>query len=197
MAHGKPSSDPLFQNWIKAALLLKFGKDAISEFLETVLDKFRLITVGGNCAHVCHSCTIFNVIPCQTKKFCNGGKKCKKHDTNDVKKTYRPCPNNVCDKLYLEIKKQFASFEGPSWSQSDATLWCSNVWEIAKCFMSGEYQDKHNIEEYDFGGIISLIINCKFIQSQLSKPYVRQDFRKVIDVPFCKPDHSFYLYMYM
>ena len=182
MAHSKPMHDKLYQNWIKAGLALKFGKDAISNFLGTAIEQFRLNALPGASVQYCDSCTLLNVVPCQTNGFCSSDKSgiCTKHDLSNPSKTHRPCPNGVCDKLFIAIKAQFTSAKGPSWSQSDPTLWCSKVWEIAKCFMPSGYQDKHDVEEYDFSGIMSLIINCKFIQSNLFKQYDFQVFQKVM-----------------
>ena len=158
MAHSKLLNDPLYQEIRKS------------------IEQFRLDTLSANSVKVCHSCTLLNILPCPTNGFCYGRKHCTKHDTTDATKIHRPCSDGVCDKLYIAIKQQYASAKGPSWSQSDPTLWCSNVWEIAKCFMPVGYLNRHDIDEYDFSGTMSLIMNNKFIHNYLSKPY---DLKKI------------------
>ena len=181
MANSKQLNDPLYQNWIKAGLALKLGKDIISDFLGKSIEQLTLDALGGKTIKFCHSCTLLNILPCPTNGYCHitSNKNCKKHDINDVIKTHRPCPSGVCHRIFNSIKEQFASAKGPLWSQSDPTLWCSNVWEIAKLFMPVGYQDKHDIEEYDFSGLMNIIINCKFIQKQLSRPFDVKFYQKV------------------
>ena len=175
-------NDPLCKNWVKACLSLKYGRDLLSDFLHKSIEKFKFETLRGNPVKSCDKCSKLNVIPCPTNSFCSFDNKgnCEKHDPSDVSKTHRPCPNGVCDKLFQAIKDQNAlGGKGPSWNQSDPQEWCSNVWEIAKCFMPVGYEDKHDISDYDFSGIMSLIINSKFIQNDLHTPYNRHFFQEV------------------
>ncbi|XP_060583723.1 uncharacterized protein LOC132739908 [Ruditapes philippinarum] len=59
-------------------------------------------------------------------------------------------------------------YYGPSYKNSDATQWCSNFWEIAKCFMPPDgYKEKASATETDFNGIISVILNHKDFQGKV------------------------------
>ena len=174
-------SDPSYKNWIKAGLALKYAKDILTDFLRKSIDKFKNETLQENFEKQCTSCTLCNVIPCPTNSFCclNKGS-CTKHNTSNVCKMYNPCPSGVCDKVYTAIKLKYAlGGKDPNWKQSNPQQWCSNVWEIAKCFMPVGYEGKHDTQDYDFSGVISLIINSKFIQDDLSQPFHLPFFQKV------------------
>ena len=182
MSHSRDLNDHMYQNWIKAVLALKYGRDILSQFLMNSIEKFISETLRENRVKLCSNCSQCNIIPCGTNSFCYYDNKsnCKKHNASAIITTHRPCPDGVCDKLYLAVKQQYASGgKGPNWNQTDPTRWCLNFSEIAKCFMPVGYADKHDISDYDFSGIMSLIINAKFIQTDLHEPYNLLFFQKV------------------
>ncbi|KAH3753231.1 hypothetical protein DPMN_187865 [Dreissena polymorpha] len=61
--------------------------------------------------------------------------------------------------------KKERSLKGPSWSNTDSTKWCTDSWELAKCYMpSTGYKDKTSAATTDFNGIIGAMYNCTWMQ---------------------------------
>ena len=181
MASQSQLNDPLYKNWIKAGLGLKYGKEILHTFLFTSLTKFRTVKLSGNSIQNCNQCTLLNVLPCPTNGICSRDNKgrCKQHNNFDTTKTFTPCPSNVCDKLQEAISQEHIPGKGPRWTGSDPQCWCSNVWEIAKCFMPAGNETKHDYSEFDFSGIITMLMNAKFIQQDLPQTYDAKTYQQV------------------
>ncbi|XP_052217675.1 uncharacterized protein LOC127835339 isoform X2 [Dreissena polymorpha] len=85
------------------------------------------------------------------------------------------CPkNNLCNAICKQLVKQHRfrsqqnphSCKGPTWINTDASKWCSEPWQISKCFMSKDgYQDVNQAEGTDFNGIVNVIYNCEYFQT--------------------------------
>ncbi|XP_060592662.1 uncharacterized protein LOC132747328 [Ruditapes philippinarum] len=95
-----------------------------------------------------------------TKGICIVGKgQCSFHRNSNY--ILAGCPNRICHNFKSGIQKAHR-YSGPSYKNTDATQWCSNSWEVAKCFMPTDgYKDKASAAETDFNGIISVILNYK------------------------------------
>ena len=178
MANRCEFDDPLYKNWIKAGLSLKYGKEFLHAFLLNSITTFRTTALSANSIQNCNQCTLLNVLPCPTNSICSRdrGGKCRNHCLKDIS---RACPNNVCDKLQQSIAKKHIQGKGPHWKGSDTQNWCSNVWEIAKCFMPAGNETKHDYSEFDFSGIITMIMNAQFIQEDLPVTYDAKNFQNV------------------
>jgi hypothetical protein len=170
-----PLSNSKFFNWIKAALAVFYTKQEIEPVVIDEVKDFQ-----KNCLHTisssnsllagstCSNCCTENLIVCPTNRICNVNRgKCHYH--KNVATQYRPsgCPNKICDNLKSEIQKAHR-YHGPSYKNTDATKWCSNAWEIAKCYLPPDgYKDVSNAGETDFNGIISVIINYKGFEAKI------------------------------
>ena len=56
-------------------------------------------------------------------------------------------------------KQKSQSFKGPSWINTDAPNWCTDPWQIAKCYLSKDgYKDVNQAEDTDFNKIINFIL---------------------------------------
>ncbi|XP_060607621.1 uncharacterized protein LOC132759790 [Ruditapes philippinarum] len=170
-----PLSNSKFFNWIKAALAVFYTKEEIEP---VVIDEVKYFQ--QNCLHTisssnslpagstCSKCCTENLIVCPTNRICNVNRgKCYYH--KNVATQFRPsgCPNKICHNLKSEIEKAHR-YHGPSYKNTDATKWCSNAWEIAKCYLPPDgYKDVSNASETNFNGIISVIINHKGFEAKI------------------------------
>ncbi|XP_052237824.1 uncharacterized protein LOC127849145 [Dreissena polymorpha] len=80
---------------------------------------------------------------------------------------FKQCP--LCSEIGIQIcdnhRFKKGKLKGPSWINSDSTKWCTNTWELAKCYMPPTgYRDKPNANSTDFNGIIGAILNCTWMQ---------------------------------
>ena len=181
MANQSQLNNHSYKNWIKAGLGLKYGKEIFHTFLFNSLTNFRSVNLSFDSTQNCNQCTLLNVLPCPTNGICSRDNKgrCRQHNTLDKAKTSTQCTSNVCDKLQQAIAQEHIPGKGPRWIGSDPQQWCSNVWEIAKCFMPAGNETKHDYSEFDFSGIITMIMNAKFIQHDLPAPYNAKTYQKV------------------
>ncbi|XP_052770115.1 uncharacterized protein LOC128209898 [Mya arenaria] len=161
------------KNWLKGSIALIITKEGLQDLVDgdcrsiqqgihaSVLQA-RNLSPGTTCC----KCLTENLFQCPTRGLCSHFRNCKLHDT--PVKMYRPCPSHICDDFRNEICL-LKIFGEPSWKNSHADRWCSNHWEIAKCFMPPDgYKDVSSFVETDFNGIISILINCKAFQQRLS-----------------------------
>jgi hypothetical protein len=162
----KKQNDSKYHNWLKAGLATLFTKQGIQPLVNNEIEQFhqKLLTDSkGNSIGTCSNCRTENVVVCPTNGICKikYGKKCCFH--KNAASTYKPsgCPKCICDKIYSELEKVHR-YNGPSFRNTDATQWCANPWELAKCFMPPDgYNKVMTADDTDFNGIISVILNFK------------------------------------
>jgi hypothetical protein len=165
-----------FHNWLKGAMSVLFAKEGLSEFVLTEITEFHkdlinsVLTQNGiPPGTLCASCTTANVLSCPTANFCSKGKRCNKHDkTVPDKMPSIQCRNNLCNGIKDGIRTLHRYIQ-PSWNNSDATKWCVDAFEVAKCFMPPDgYSGKRSLADTDFNGMISMIINNKRFQNKMT-----------------------------
>ncbi|XP_053383427.1 uncharacterized protein LOC128549805 [Mercenaria mercenaria] len=172
-----------FKNWIKAGLGVLYTKQGIEPFVHDEIEQFQQKCLSDICNNngfpagtTCSSCCIENVVVCPTNRICNARRgKCSFHRNSATQYLPSGCPNKICHNFKSEIQGAHRYY-GPSYKNTDATQWCSNPWEVAKCFMPPDgYKDATNAADTDFNGIISVIMNYEAFQMKihddLSKPY--------------------------
>ena len=164
MSHDDQLKDPLYRNWVKAGLGIKYLHEGIASYVDIQVKTLHNDFLSdirnnlGNQSGSCSSCKLENVLPCATFGLCSG-KPCRFHRLH----RYTPCPNKVCDKLYKKIKTMHRD-EKPSWKNTDPTKWCTDHWEIGKCFMAETgYYDKQSAVDTDCTGLLSVIVNCLYM----------------------------------
>ncbi|XP_053393400.1 uncharacterized protein LOC128555325 [Mercenaria mercenaria] len=168
--------DERFKNWLKGALAIIFCKEGLEDFVLDEMTQFQrdilqniYTNYGVKPYTVCTFCTTANVLPCGTKNFCSVGKKCFVHDSKVPNKTpNQQCPNRICQRLSDSIRTMHR-FTNPSWKNTDATLWCTDAFYIAKCYLPPDgYGGATSIREVDFNGVISAILTNKRFQNKLA-----------------------------
>ncbi|XP_060600160.1 uncharacterized protein LOC132753683 [Ruditapes philippinarum] len=156
-----------YNNWVKAQLAVFFTKDGLEPFVCNEIQQFQQKCLDDICYNngifsgtICSGCSTENVVKCPTKGICIVGKgQCSFHKNSNY--ILAGCPNRICHHFKSGIQKAHR-YSGPSYKNTDATQWCSNSWEVAKCFMPPDgYKDKASATETDFNGIISVILNYK------------------------------------
>jgi hypothetical protein len=165
-----------FLNWIKAALAILFTKEEIEPVVFNEVVQFQTKSLQDiSTSHklpagsTCSNCSTENIVVCPTNRLCNVNRgKCSYH--RNIATQFNPsgCPNNICHHMRSEIQVAHR-FHGPSFKNTDATKWCNNAWEIAKCFMPPDgYKSVKNATETDFNGIISVIVNFKEFEAKIN-----------------------------
>ncbi|KAH3705667.1 hypothetical protein DPMN_080744 [Dreissena polymorpha] len=150
-------------NWFKACIALNVTKDGLSSFVEAELQKIHT-TVGKSCGQ----CSIEKLLPCPTNGICKkiNGNTCIFHQSQQRQQ----CP--VCDQVKQNITS-LHRFNGPSWRNTQAKRWAAQPWEIGKCFLPPDgYSGVSSVQESDFNGVISIMLNCTHFQTCLSSSCV-------------------------
>lgn len=148
------------QKWAKYALAVHITREGLIDFVKFHINQLKNDLVAKNsrtsAVPTCNSCSTAGVVPCPSKGTCDVIRgKCKFHTSPPTN-----CPNGICNNIQRDIEKEHR-FHGPSWKNTNTNAWCTNAWEIAKCFMPPDgYLQKKSAEETDFNGIISVILNC-------------------------------------
>lgn len=169
-------SDQEITNWLKSQLAINITKAGLQDFVDEEVQNFRtgiLNTVASKFQlpsnTTCSSCCTANLLKCPTKGMCNKSKQnpiCKMHDTPI--KQYRPCPNKLCDNVRDAVMKSHR-FTNLSWKNTSAEKWACNHWELAKCFMPPDgYSGVSCVQDTDFNGIVSVMLNCTHFDSKMS-----------------------------
>ncbi|XP_052214945.1 uncharacterized protein LOC127833629 isoform X2 [Dreissena polymorpha] len=164
-------------NWLKAWLAVDIAKSGLDHFAENEaktlhLNIYNAVWSSVMAPAVCFGCNTANLLNCPTRGVCDkqgANSSCKAmHDT--VTNQPRPCPTNVCNKVLDEIKN-LHRFARPSWKNTRADLWAQHPWQIAKAYFPPDgYTAKNSVQETDFNGIISFMMNCKHFDNKFSFP---------------------------
>ncbi|KAH3824608.1 hypothetical protein DPMN_126445 [Dreissena polymorpha] len=152
-------TDKETNNCIKASIALYVTKQGLTNFLDTQLQNVHSI-VGRSCGN----CTIEKLIPCPTNPYCYKRKrnKCPFH------KSQKPQPCPTCDNVKQNIIL-LHRYGGPSLKNTRAEKWAHDYWEIGKCYLPPDgYSSVSSVQESDFNGVISIMLNCRHFQTCLS-----------------------------
>ncbi|KAH3875336.1 hypothetical protein DPMN_038599 [Dreissena polymorpha] len=157
-------TDKETSNWFKASIALIVTKQGLEKFVDTEVQKVHAAVVAS-----CGQCYTENLLPCPQGKWkCQNTKPCKFHKLPAFK--HRPCPVGVCDKVKKNIES-YHRYSLPSWKNTRAKLWGTSHWEVAKCFLPPDgYIDVSSVQDTDFNGVISVLLNCKHFDMFFSFP---------------------------
>ncbi|XP_045162331.2 uncharacterized protein LOC123527113 [Mercenaria mercenaria] len=145
-------SDNKFNNWIKAGLAILITKEGVQPFVEDEIHNFQINCLRDirqwNNLQEGETCTV-----CSMKDL--------------MSKNYR-CPNNICNNFKDKIQ-QAHQYQGPSFKNTDVSEWCTNPWEVAKCYMPRDgYKEVKSAAKTDFNGIMNVVINHLEVSSKIS-----------------------------
>ncbi|XP_052251305.1 uncharacterized protein LOC127858315 isoform X5 [Dreissena polymorpha] len=182
--------NPETLNWFKAALGMNITRDClldiVKEISQACYDNIRREIKqrhGVLESDICNQCHTSNVLPCGSTNMCCKRKrgKCEFHD---IHKPRNCLNNNLCNEICKQIVIQHRfrsqqnpnSFKGPTWINTDASKWCSEPWQISKCFISKDgYKDANQAENTDFNGIVNVIYNCEYFQTYFKDDLTQQE----------------------
>ncbi|XP_053384542.1 uncharacterized protein CXorf38 homolog [Mercenaria mercenaria] len=178
-------SETKFHNWIKSGLALMHTRNGIQPFVIDEITAFQqtmysgiLTLLGIDTDSKCSACTT-NAIICD-KVF----EKCRRRSCTSF---HRECPERgLCTKVKEKIIKAHR-YHGTSWMNTDAKLWCSDPWQIAKCYMPREgYSTQMSADETDFNGIVNIILNNENFAQKLSAKLTDSEniFRKPLNMMY-------------
>ncbi|XP_052234165.1 uncharacterized protein CXorf38 homolog [Dreissena polymorpha] len=162
-------------NWLKAWLAVDIAKSGLEPFVDNEAKTLhanilKAVWSSSQAPAACIGCHTANLLKCPTLGICNkrgGHGTCKSMHYNAAKQP-RPCPANVCNKAHDEIVKQH-TFSIPSWKNTSAQQWAKNPWEIAKAYFPPDgYAGKTSVQDTDFNGLISFMMNCKHFNNMFS-----------------------------
>ncbi|XP_053406755.1 antiviral innate immune response receptor RIG-I-like [Mercenaria mercenaria] len=160
---------PDYKNWVRAAKSLEYLQQGLAPFvLKEVTDKINTFLQGLHAPQGqinCTICTDANLLPDHPGGQCIS-KDQKQCYCSKQKKKRRPCPNGVCSKLYHFIVQEHRLHE-PLWKNTDISKWCSDIWYVAKCFMTTKCP-ANSAQSTDAAGLLSIIINASFFQQKLT-----------------------------
>ena len=142
MAEPPRSGIPLNRNWCRSwqcvcitqEVFVDLTTDGFERLQREIIDDINTIK-GYTQRTLCTSCKTPNLKPCWTNNRCKGPRRlCESHASPDL--AYTLCKTNgFCGEFVLKLECNHR-FNSPVWKNTDATKWCTEAWEIAKCFMS-------------------------------------------------------------
>jgi hypothetical protein len=182
--------NPDYKNWVRAAKGLEYLQQGLAPFVSTeitenVTNFFKSLPLASGQVN-CNQCTKANLLADHPVGKCNS-KYMNKCYCNIQKNKRRLCPNGICSKLYHFIVQEHRSND-PLWLNSDIARWCSDVWFVAKCFMTSSCGTANSAQSTDAAGLLSIVVNAKFFQQKLTCKidHGKDNFSKVLtSMPFC------------
>ncbi|XP_053381145.1 uncharacterized protein LOC128549070 [Mercenaria mercenaria] len=157
-------ADPLYRNWVKGSLGLKYLKQGLQCPVDRLVQKQHKKLLRevekktGFPAVNCTECTLDNLLPEHTRKKCIQRYKSKCF-CNQQQAGRRKCPNNFCSFFYDLIILAHDE-RNPTWSNTDPRRWYSDHWSFAQCYVSTSgYLDKPSATETDAAGLLSVVLN--------------------------------------
>ncbi|XP_045169468.2 uncharacterized protein LOC123532160 isoform X2 [Mercenaria mercenaria] len=163
--------NPLYRNWVRATLGLKYLQQGLAGFVSNLSDQrhqshlYSYRKVTGSPAHSCTECTADNLLPEHPRKTCIQRYRCKCFCNSPAGR--RSCPNNFCSRFYDLIVLDHDE-RNPVWTNTDPSCWYSEHWSFARCFLAtAGYSDKRSAEDTDAAGLLSILINNIEFRSSL------------------------------
>ena len=144
---------PDYNNWVKGNLILRELKTGLVPFLDDKARDFQKYVLG----HVTASGTVCTV--------CTG---------DDLRKKRYICPSaGICTTVLQVINTEYTHHPPGTVKlmNTNNQAWCDTAqyWEMAKAYISTPgYASKTSAAETDCAGLLTIIVNCKWIQSFLS-----------------------------
>ncbi|XP_053381538.1 uncharacterized protein LOC123557479 [Mercenaria mercenaria] len=166
--------DPLYKNWVRSALSLKYLKHGIHSFVDRIAKQhhkdllFGYRKDTGCAAKSCCECTSENLLPDHPRNGCiqKFRSKCFCNNTGGRRK----CPNHFCSRFYDLIVRAHDE-RNPIWANTDPARWFGDHWATSQCFLGTTgYSDKHTAVETDASGLLSIILNNIELRSHLDCP---------------------------
>lgn len=164
---------PGLVNLVKSLIAMRLAKDGLEPFVQDDLtqyikDLLQFIYSNHNVKEgtICQSCTTLNILPCKTRNFCKLEQgRCKIHNGEALdKKSQVDCPQGICHHIREDLYSSHR-YSSPTWTNTDATKWCTSFIEIAKCYIASGYKDKSDL---DLNAILSVIVNKKSFGPKMS-----------------------------
>ena len=175
MAHKTNLKNPKYRTWVKTGLGLKYLKEGLEQFTVDVMDDQHqaiLMTVrkASKLMHShCNQCQVNTLMPNHVRTKTNhcplGVNDCNCRQPRGK----QTCPNDICGAIYEQIIQLHGSTPpAPYWRNTNATLWCSDPWEIAKCFINAPgYANTTSAHGTDCAGLLQIIVNNLGFHSHL------------------------------
>ncbi|KAH3780556.1 hypothetical protein DPMN_158373 [Dreissena polymorpha] len=152
-------------NWLKAWLAIDIAKSGLEHLADNEAQTFH--------QHIYNQVTSTLKSQSATCTSCN--------TTNLLRN--QKCPNQICDKVCQAIIKEHR-YTKCSWNNTSAPLWQTHYWEIAKCYIQTDgYADKISIQDTDFNGVVSFMLNCTRFDRKFSFPITMG--RPTLNKPAC------------
>ncbi|XP_052226174.1 uncharacterized protein LOC127841393 [Dreissena polymorpha] len=149
-------------NWLKAWLAIDIAKSGLEHFADNEAHNFH--------QHIYSQVTSTRKSPLSTCTSC----------TTDNVWYNNQCPMQICNKVCQKINNEHRYKNNNkneycwSWKNTSAELWQTNYWEIAKCFFPPDgYAATSSIQDTDFNGVVSFLLNCKHFDSKFSFPITK------------------------
>ncbi|KAH3783237.1 hypothetical protein DPMN_161170 [Dreissena polymorpha] len=135
-------------NWLKAWLAIDIVKTGLEHLADNEAQKFHQ-HIYSQVGSTCNSCSITHLLH------------------------HKQCQMKICDKVCQEITKEHR-YNSLSWKNKKAELWQTNYWEIAKCYFPPDgYEATSSIQDTDFNGVVSFMLNCTRFDSKFSFPITK------------------------
>ncbi|XP_053383644.1 uncharacterized protein LOC123537265 isoform X2 [Mercenaria mercenaria] len=173
-----------YRNWVRGGLAYLYLKAGIKGFADDVVQqqhKHILHTVNNTPGLSCNQCCVRDLQPlhkCE-KDPDSGRNRCPRRQNicNCLSTKTKPCPSRICDAIMEEILNNHGSTPPrPNWRNTDAQKWCSNPWEIAKCFIDlPGYSFQSKADDFDASALLQMFINNVSLTRHFSDKLNRSD----------------------
>ncbi|XP_060604239.1 uncharacterized protein LOC132757075 [Ruditapes philippinarum] len=176
MSHQTEIEKRKYRNWVRGGLAYKYLKQGLEGFADDVVKqnhKRILKSINYIPGTICSRCSIGSIRPLHTSRTDSVGKiTCRwgQHRCNCLHTKKEKCRLHICDYIMEEILKTHGSTPPtPNWANTDIQKWCTEPWEVAKCFINSPgYSDKTKAADIDISGILHVFINNTNLHSHLA-----------------------------
>ncbi|KAH3818396.1 hypothetical protein DPMN_120006 [Dreissena polymorpha] len=144
------------QNWLKCWIATFKIRDVIAQLakdgFEAFYDHIRRDMSAKHGINEADTCSR-HAVGMQYSSKCSDQSKC------------RLC-FGICQYIWDNHRFKKGNLKGPSWSNTDYTKWCTDAWQLAKCYMAATgYKDVLSAYTTDFNGIVGALYNCTWMQN--------------------------------
>ncbi|XP_045196457.2 uncharacterized protein LOC123551526 [Mercenaria mercenaria] len=169
MSHKHQLKNPLYRNWVRGAMALKYLKQGLEVHIDQSIQTQHSAFIGslpssGATNIQCGQCTIEKVLPDHAGSRCihKVRSKCLCCTKGRTK-----CPSSICS-VFIDLVIKEHWLHDPIWCNIDLKTWPSYYWQVAKCFLSSPSRSNaSSAKDTDVADLLSIAINDSYIRNNI------------------------------
>ncbi|XP_060558009.1 uncharacterized protein LOC132718323 [Ruditapes philippinarum] len=169
MSHQSEIEKIKYRNWVRGVLAYKYLKKGLEGFADDVVKQEHKRILSAIYQKSSTTCKLRPKHECST--HCAGKNECllSRIKCTCLYAKKEKCRFQVCEHIMNDILGSHGSTSPtPNWENTDIQKWCTEPWEVAKCFINAPGYFYKTKADMDISGLLHVFINNASLHSHLA-----------------------------